>query len=89
LIVWHGHTWHGAFERTTPGLRVNLIYFFCRCYLKTSEAYGDNVPQEVLDRNPERFARLMGKYTSSGWKSEGPDYDKWEYLHRSALTVHS
>ena len=30
LIVWHGNTWHGAFNRRAPGLRVSLPVLMAR-----------------------------------------------------------
>jgi hypothetical protein len=63
LIVWHGNTWHGAFARTTPGLRVNLMTYFCRWYLLPQAIYRQTVPKEILARNPERFSVLMGRRT--------------------------
>jgi hypothetical protein len=63
LVVWHGNTWHGALPRTAPGLRISLITYFARFYLKksiTRVAYPDRITQAMLDRNPERFATLTG-----------------------------
>lgn len=61
LIVWHGNTWHGAFARSTPGLRVNLMTYFCRWYLLPQAIYRDVVTDEHLARNDERFRVLMGR----------------------------
>jgi hypothetical protein len=61
--LWHGNTWHGALPRTAPGLRISLITYFAHFYLKksfTRAAYSDRITQEMLDRNPERFATLTG-----------------------------
>ena len=60
LIVWHGATWHGAYPRHAPGLRLNLIIVFTRVYMKTMRDFRNTVPQEVLDRHPPEFARLIG-----------------------------
>ncbi len=73
LVVWHGNTWHGAFNRTAPGLRVNLVLFFCVPSLRPQEAYREHIPNEVLARNDERFAALMGRNVHFGWLDEGPD----------------
>ncbi len=73
LVVWHGNTWHGALHRTAPGLRVNLILYFCHMALRPQEAYRELLPQEILDRNDEPFAKLMGKHVHYGWQSEGPE----------------
>lgn len=73
LVVWHGNTWHGAFPRTAPGLRASLIVAFCHPHLRPQEAYRETLPQEILDRNDERFAQLMGRHIHYGWMSEGPE----------------
>jgi len=62
LLVWHGNTWHGALPRTAPGLRVSLLCFFTRSYIKPpKESFTARVTQEMVDRNPPRFARLAGR----------------------------
>jgi ectoine hydroxylase-related dioxygenase (phytanoyl-CoA dioxygenase family) len=73
LVVWHGNTWHGALNRTTPGLRVNLVLFFCLPALRPQEPYRELMPDEILARNDDRFAGLMGRNVHFGWTSEGPD----------------
>lgn len=73
IVVWHGNTWHGAFRRTAPGLRVNLVLFFCAPQLRPQEAYREFMPDEILARNDERFAGLMGRNVHFGWTSEGPE----------------
>ncbi|HEX9889886.1 MAG TPA: phytanoyl-CoA dioxygenase family protein [Nitriliruptorales bacterium] len=75
MVVWHGNTWHGAFNRTTPGLRVNLIMYFSSPALLPQEPYRERLPQEVLDRNDETFARLMGRDVWYGFTDEGPQYE--------------
>ncbi len=55
LIVWHGHTWHGPLPRTVPGLRISVLFYFCREYVAAQERYGNEVPPELLARNPARF----------------------------------
>jgi len=59
-IIWHGNTFHGAYERKKPGFRINLSQYFNRRFITTQEEYGKAVPKEMLDRNNERFAQLMG-----------------------------
>ena len=62
LIFWHGNTWHTIGNpRVVPGLRVSLVMLFIRSYLLPINLYKDWVTDEMLDRNPERFAVLMGK----------------------------
>jgi ectoine hydroxylase-related dioxygenase (phytanoyl-CoA dioxygenase family) len=86
LIVWHTNTWHGAFPRTAPGLRVNLIMFFCRPFMLQQEPYRDGLPREVVDRNGPRFARLIGKELPFPFGVEGPDRDKLARLNAATRT---
>ena len=76
LIVWHGNTWHGAFEKKTDGLRLNVTSYHCHKRLKTQEAYQWRVTQEMLDRNPPEFARLVAADDTMGWDEQGPDYTR-------------
>ena len=73
LIVWHGNTWHAPFPRRAPGLRMSMLFYFCREYLTTQEHYGSAVPAEALARNPPRFRTLMGLADAYGWDEGGPD----------------
>jgi hypothetical protein len=73
LIVWPGNTWHGAFARQAPGLRVSLALYCSRMFMRTQEEYRTAVSEEILARNPPRFAKLMGKHIMYGWKAEGPN----------------
>lgn len=57
IIIWHGNTWHGAFRRTVPGVRVSIVQYFGRWYLAGAET--SPISQAMLDRNPPRFARLV------------------------------
>jgi ectoine hydroxylase-related dioxygenase (phytanoyl-CoA dioxygenase family) len=60
LIFWHGNTWHTIGNpRTIPGMRVSTAVVYCRPHMHPINRYTD-VPQESLDRNPPRFARLLG-----------------------------
>ena len=69
LICWHSNTWHGAFPRSAPGLRVNLILYFARPSIRTQEDLVGNVPEEILDRNPPRFAILAQQGIAYGYRS--------------------
>ena len=75
LAVWPGNTWHGALARSAPGLRFSLILYFCNKWLRPQEAYRECLPQEILDRNDERFARLVGSEIYYGWGPEGTEFD--------------
>lgn len=59
LVVWHGNTWHGAFNRRSPGLRVSIPVYMARPYVRSQEGLIGEVPQEMLDRNNPRFAWLL------------------------------
>ncbi|MCZ6888244.1 MAG: phytanoyl-CoA dioxygenase family protein [Gammaproteobacteria bacterium] len=74
LILWRGGTWHGAFRRTTPGIRLNLTSYHCHRSLKTQERYQYHVPDEMLARRSSRFARILGADDAQGWGADGPDY---------------
>jgi hypothetical protein len=72
IVIWHGNTWHGAFPRNEPGIRMNLIFAFCRQFIETQELIKGNVPSEALERHKNNpvFAGLMGEYSYHGWRSE-------------------
>ena len=66
VLIWHGNVWHGAWPRTTPGVRVSLLTYFARYYIRDQRDdavghYSERVTDEMLARNPERFAVLAGK----------------------------
>jgi hypothetical protein len=73
MIAFNGNVWHGAFARTTPGLRVSLLCQFARGHLSAFEAYRQKVTKELLESHPPRFATLMGQHLGYGWTEEGPD----------------
>lgn len=70
LVVWHGNTWHGAFNRTVPGLRVSMPVLMARPSMRTEEDLFGKIPQAVLDRNPARFAVLTQQGVINGWSSK-------------------
>ncbi len=75
-VVWHGNVWHGSYPRKTPGLRLNLAVYHARPYWKLQERYGNELPQEVIDRhgNNPVFRELAGLDDHMGWKEEGPSF---------------
>ena len=75
-IVWHVNTWHMAMPRTRPGLRVTLLYHFCRAHLQTQASFRDQVSDEVLARNPPRFAQLMHMYGAFPFGKDDIDAEK-------------
>ena len=82
LLVWGGNTWHGAFARNAPGLRVNLLFGYGRSYIRPFQPYKETVPKEILERNPPRFAKLLGQEIFQGFGKEGPDLAKVILLPR-------
>ena len=74
LVVWHGNTWHGAFNRINAGLRANLILYWCSAALRPQEPYREQLSDAVLNANGPDFAALIGKDIFNGWMSEGPEY---------------
>ena len=73
LIIWHGNTWHGAFRRTAPGVRLSTGCIFSRPYIWPRHPLREDVTQEILDRNPPRFAKLCGRHVMTNWRNEGPE----------------
>ena len=74
MIVWHGNTWHGGFQRTKPGIRLSVGSIFSRPYIWPRHPLRDDVTQEMLDRNPPRFAKLCGRHVMTNWRREGPEH---------------
>jgi len=87
LIVWHSNTWHGAFARTAPGLRINLIMFFSRPFFIRQERYDDRLAPEVVVRNGARFAQLVGKTLPFPMGPEGPDYGRLATMNAATRTL--
>lgn len=52
--VWHGHTWHGSYERQSPGIRMNLAHYFGRHHVAVQERHRGEVPPEVLPPRERR-----------------------------------
>ena len=75
-IVFTGSTWHGAYRRTVPGIRLNLSIAMNRPHLIPVERYRNSVTQEMLDRNPPKFASLLGQRMPLGMgdgETQDPD----------------
>ena len=83
LVLWHGNTWHGAYRRQAKGLRMAIAFLYARRFLLTREPYREDVTKEQLDRNPPRFATLMGQEILAGWRAEGPDYSRLDTTSRA------
>jgi ectoine hydroxylase-related dioxygenase (phytanoyl-CoA dioxygenase family) len=60
ILIWHGNTWHGAYPRTVPGLRLSIIHYFGRFFMRPSPKVAQLVSPEEIARRPARLARLLG-----------------------------
>ena len=69
VIAWHGSLWHGALPRTTEGQRVTLVMPFVRDHVQTQELYWATATPEMVERNPARFATLIGLTSRTPWIS--------------------
>ena len=76
MVAWSGEQWHGAFNRTAPGLRLGMLMGFSRSYVTQFEPFRYSAPKEIIDAHPPRFATLMGLDLFQGFDAEGPDHVK-------------
>lgn len=88
-ILWHGNLWHGGYVRRVPGYRINLAMVFLRDALVPQEDYRGLISEEMLERNGEAFARLMGRDVPWNFGEEGPDYAKMGRHARALRTWHT
>lgn len=70
LLVWHGATWHAAFARRAPGLRVSMPVLMARPFMRTEEDLFGRIPEATLKRNPARFAVLVQQGLVYGFHSD-------------------
>lgn len=61
VIVFNGNLWHGAGARTLPGVRVGMTVYFNRMYARPQEDLNAVISEEIVARNPPRFAHLIGR----------------------------
>ena len=73
MIILGDHLWHGSYPKQTDGLRLMLLALYNRPHMQTQEAFRETVTDEVLARNPVRFARLMNVYHAMPWGRTGKD----------------
>ena len=73
LIIFHGATWHGAYNRVSDGLRVTMPVVFARPFMKPEEYLKDNVSEEMIKRiNHPRFPILTQQadfYAVHDWEN--------------------
>jgi Phytanoyl-CoA dioxygenase (PhyH) len=59
-LIVYGPTWHGAYPRSNPGVRLNVFMLFSRSYMRPLHDYRAECPPEILEANPPEFAELIG-----------------------------
>jgi hypothetical protein len=70
VVVWNANIWHGSFTKVTPGLRISVVPFFTRPQFRQFDIGDEPVTEEMLSRNPARFATLLG--TEGPWSGRAP-----------------
>ncbi|XOV86461.1 MAG: phytanoyl-CoA dioxygenase family protein [Pseudomonadota bacterium] len=62
LIVFHGATWHGAFPRELPGMRLSIANYYRHMMVTSQEDISGSFPRELADDcdNPDLFRTLCG-----------------------------
>ena len=89
IIVWHGNTWHGAFPRKAPGLRVSTPILFARPWMRTEEDLFSSITAEALERNPARFAHIMHQDIVYGWKNHADYLKRGPKAYANLETFHT
>ena len=88
LVVWHGNTWHAAFARSAPGLRVSIPVLMARPFMRTEEDLFGRIPEEVLNRNPPRFAVLTQQGLLYGFHSDENAQQRNAHAMKHLLAYH-
>lgn len=62
LIMFHGATWHGAFPRTAPGMRLMVANYYRHMMTLPQEEFRNGFPREMAEdcADPATFAALCG-----------------------------
>ncbi|HEX2038180.1 MAG TPA: phytanoyl-CoA dioxygenase family protein [Acidimicrobiales bacterium] len=85
LVVWHGNLWHGAYPKSTPGLRLSLVNYMCRPAMRTQEDYRPQLTPEVRARLPKRLVDMLGGFDPMMWTDErGPQFEHYASLAAAA-----
>ena len=48
LVIFSGALWHGAYRKTTPGLRVTMLGQHCRPYMRPFEDFKGKLPEQIF-----------------------------------------
>jgi hypothetical protein len=62
VIVFHGATWHGAFPRTVPGMRISVANYYRHMMITSQEDIKGGLAPELADDcdDPDLFRELAG-----------------------------
>jgi len=62
LIAFHGALWHGAYPKSTPGLRVTIANYFRHTSISPQDDIPNYFPRELADdcADPDTFKLLAG-----------------------------
>ena len=61
-IAFHGALWHGAYPRSTPGLRVTIANYYRHVCVQPQDDIPNHFPKDLADDcdNPALFKHLAG-----------------------------
>ncbi len=62
LIVFHGATWHGAYARKIPGMRISIANYYRHAMITSQEDIQGSFPRELADDcdDPATFKTMAG-----------------------------
>ena len=62
LIVFHGATWHGAYPRKIPGMRISIANYYRHMMVNSQEEYRNSFDRALAQdcEDPELFRALSG-----------------------------
>ena len=66
VLFHNGAVWHGAPTRRAEGIRVSVNLFYKKGDLPAADGYRGKEPEGVLERNPPKFAHLLGHLVHNG-----------------------
>ena len=78
VLVFHGNVWHGAFPKTTPGLRLSINAYYCGQHYRAQEDFRGRIPNEVFDRQDDRFRQLLGYDDPWGFRDQRGPLPYWQ-----------
>lgn len=74
VIVFHGATWHGAFPRKLPGMRISVANYYRHYMVSPQEDIQGSFPRDLVNEcnDPDLFKELAGL-------NDGMPYKKQSY----------